>query len=44
MNNEVKTLTSYSLEELEQICDALGEKKFRAKQIYEGLQLGKNIS
>lgn len=44
MNNEVKTLTNYSLEELEQICETLGEKNFRAKQIYEGLQLGKSIS
>ncbi len=44
MNNEIKTLTSYTLQELEQICEALDEKKFRAKQIYEGLQLGKSIS
>lgn len=44
MNNEIKTLTSYTLQELEQICEDLDEKKFRAKQIYEGLQLGKSIS
>ncbi len=29
---------------MEQICQELGEPKFRAKQIYQGLYLGKNIS
>lgn len=37
-------LLNYSLEEIETICENLGEKKFRAKQIYEGLYAGKSIS
>lgn len=37
-------LLNYSLAEMEKICEDLGEKKFRAKQIFEGIYLGKNIS
>ena len=37
-------LQNYSLNEIEQICASLGEPKFRAKQIYEGIYAGKNIS
>lgn len=37
-------LLNYSLEEIEKICEDLGEKKFRAKQIFEGVNLGKSIS
>ena len=37
-------LQNYSLKEIEDICLDLGEQKFRAKQIYEGIYSGKKIS
>jgi len=37
-------LQDLSFSELENLILSLGEKKFRAKQIYEGLTLGKKIS
>lgn len=37
-------LQNYSLKEIEQICENLGEQKFRAKQIYEGIYAGKSIN
>ena len=37
-------LQNYSLKEIEQICGSLGEQKFRAKQIYEGIYSGKSIT
>lgn len=37
-------LQNYSFLELEKICLDLGEQKFRAKQIFEGLYAGKSIS
>ncbi len=37
-------LLNYSLAEIEKICENLGEKKFRAKQIFEGINNGKSIS
>lgn len=37
-------LQNYSLKEIEQICVSLGEQKFRAKQIYEGIYSGKSIT
>ena len=37
-------LLNYSYEEIEQICLNLGEKKFRAKQLFEGIYQGKKIS
>lgn len=37
-------LLNYTLEEIEKICEEFGEKKFRAKQIFEGVNLGKSIS
>lgn len=37
-------IQNYTLEQLEQLCQSLGEPKFRAKQLYEGITLGKNIS
>lgn len=38
------TLLNYSYEEIEKICEEIGEKKFRAKQLFEGLYLGKSIN
>lgn len=37
-------LLNYNLEEITNICASLGEPKFRAKQLYEGISLGKPIS
>ena len=37
-------LLNYNLEEITQICEELGEPKFRAKQLFEGICLGKSIS
>ncbi len=37
-------LLNYSMEELQSVLSELGEPKFRAKQIYEGIYLGKSIS
>ncbi len=37
-------LQDYSFEELEALVSSLGEKSFRAKQLYEGLMQGKAIS
>lgn len=39
-----KILQDLSFEELENLILSLGEKKFRAKQLYEGLMRGKKIS
>lgn len=39
-----KIIQDLSYAELEELVLALGEKKFRAKQLYEGLHQGKNIS
>lgn len=39
-----KILQDLSFEELENLILSLGEKKFRAKQLYAGLSLGKKIS
>ena len=38
-----KIIQDLSYAELEELVLALGEKKFRAKQLYEGLMQGKNI-
>ena len=40
----MKILQDLSLEELTNLVQQLGEKKFRAKQIYENLYLGKTLS
>ena len=37
-------LLNYNQEEITKICEELGEPKFRAKQIYEGISQGKAIS
>ena len=37
-------LLDYSLKEMEQIVEQIGEKKFRAKQIYTGLYQGKTFN
>lgn len=39
-----KILQDLSFEEMENLILSLGEKKFRAKQLYEGLMRGKKIS
>lgn len=39
-----KIIQDLSFEELENLILSLGEKKFRAKQLYEGLMQGKSIS
>lgn len=39
-----KILQDLNFKELEQLVLSLGEKKFRAKQLYDGLTLGKKIS
>ena len=39
-----KILQDLSYNELESVILSLGEKKFRAKQLYEGLMQGKSIS
>ena len=39
-----KILQDLSYNELEELVLSLGEKKFRAKQLYEGLMQGKNIT
>ncbi len=39
-----KILQDYSFSELENLILSLGEKKFRAKQLYDGLMRGKRIS
>ena len=39
-----KILQDLSFEELENLILSLGEKKFRAKQLYEGIMRGKKIS
>ena len=39
-----KILQDLSYAELEEVVLALGEKKFRAKQLYEGLMQGKSIT
>jgi adenine C2-methylase RlmN of 23S rRNA A2503 and tRNA A37 len=38
-----KILQDLSYAELEALVLALGEKKFRAKQLYEGLMQGKTV-
>ena len=38
-----KILADYSFEEIEDIVEKLGEKRFRAKQIFEGVDQGKEI-
>jgi len=40
----METLLNFSLEEIEKIILNISEKKFRAKQIYEGLYLGKSFN
>ena len=40
----IDTLASLNLSEMEELCKELGEPKFRAKQIYEGVTQGKAIS
>lgn len=37
-------LLNYNLEEITNICAELGEPKFRAKQLFEGISQGKSIS
>ena len=39
-----KILQDLSYQEVEELVVALGEKKFRAKQVFEGLTQGKNIT
>ena len=39
-----KILQDYNYTELEELVLSLGEKKFRAKQLYEGLMQGKAIT
>ena len=39
-----KIIQDLSLQEIEELVLGLGEKKFRAKQLYEGLMQGKKIS
>ena len=39
-----KIIQDLSYAEIEELVLALGEKKFRAKQLYEGLTQGKKIS
>lgn len=39
-----KILQDLSFEELENLILSLGEKKFRAKQLYDGIMQGKNVS
>ncbi len=38
-----KTLSDYTLEQLTELMNDLGEKPFRAKQLYEGIMLGKEL-
>ncbi|MDD4211551.1 MAG: 23S rRNA (adenine(2503)-C(2))-methyltransferase RlmN, partial [Clostridia bacterium] len=40
----MKTLLDYNLEQLERIIVGLNEPKFRAKQLFESLNLGKSLS
>ncbi len=40
----METLLNFSLSEIEKIIVDLGEKKFRAEQIYNGLNLGKSFN
>ena len=40
----METLLNYSLEEIERIILDINEPKFRAKQIYTGLYLGKSFN
>lgn len=42
--NNLDTLASLNLTEIEELCKELGEPKFRAKQIYEGITQGKAIT
>lgn len=42
--NNIETLASLSLSEIENLCMELNEPKFRAKQIYQGIMQGKSIS
>lgn len=37
-------LLNYNLEEITKLCEELGEPKFRAKQLFEGISQGKKIS
>jgi 23S rRNA (adenine2503-C2)-methyltransferase len=39
-----KIITDYNLQQLQQVLVEYGEKPFRAKQLYEGLMHGKDIS
>lgn len=39
-----KVLQDYNLSELEELVLSLGEKKYRAKQLFEGLMQGKKLS
>lgn len=42
--NNLNTLLDFSLAEVEDLCQELGEPKFRAKQLFEGITQGKAIS
>lgn len=42
--NNLNTLLDFSLAEVEELCQELGEPKFRAKQLFEGITQGKAIS
>ncbi|MBQ7884689.1 MAG: 23S rRNA (adenine(2503)-C(2))-methyltransferase RlmN [Clostridia bacterium] len=42
--NNLNTLLDLSLAEVEELCQELGEPKFRAKQLFEGITQGKAIS
>lgn len=42
--NNIQTLASLTLAEMEALCQDLDEPKFRAKQIYQGIMQGKSIS
>ena len=39
----MKTLLNHNLEELQEIVIALNQSKFRAKQLFEALNLGKSL-
>ena len=40
----MENLLDYSLQEIQQIMEDMGEKKFRATQVFSGLYLGKSFS
>ena len=39
-----KIIQDYNLKELEELVAEMGEKPFRAKQLYDGIMRGHNIS